>query len=88
MIEIPPNTVDKLINWLTSGNPSKNGRSTELDQLHALLKDEKPVYRRRAATHGVEITKDKSGKYKLDELHGFSVGFKDALSLFVEDDLA
>lgn len=88
MIEIPPNTGDKLINWLTSGNASQNGRSTELDQLQALSKDKKPVYRRRAATHGVEITKDKSGQYKLDELHGFSVGFKDALSSFVEDDAA
>jgi hypothetical protein len=76
MIEIPPDSGDKLVNWLTSGEPGKNGMSLKQSQDEA-IKEGKIVYNRSAATHDVGIKETSEGKYELSEKKGFSIGLRD-----------
>ena len=81
MIEIPPNTNDDLINWLTSGDKDNNGRSRKYSQEDA-YKENKNVYARRAATHEVIINKNKNDETTLEEKKGLGIGFKSAIKSF------
>jgi hypothetical protein len=82
MIEIPSGSGgDKLINWLTSGDKEKDGRSSSQSQDGAIAENKnKIVYNRSAATHGIAIKeqKDERGKkqYEVEELKGFMIGAK------------
>lgn len=75
VIQIPPGSDDKLIKWLTSGDPTKDGRSLAQTPEQA-MKEGKYVYNRSAATHDVSI--DKDGKVK--EEKGFTIGLKSFLN--------
>ena len=77
MIEIPPESGNELINWLTSGDKAQDGRSTTYTQDGA-INEGKIVFARRAATHDVQI---KDGK--LTELKGFSIGLYDGIKSFM-----
>lgn len=74
-IEIPKNSDDKMINWLTSGDKNLDGKSRKQDQLKALTEG-KIVYNRSAATHDVNRKKIK-GEYQLVEKKGFLIGAQD-----------
>ena len=77
MIQIPPGSNDDLINWLTSGDTSKDGRSRSQDPNKAMSeKEPKYVYNRAAATHDVAVT----GSGKVIEKKGFTIGLKDFLN--------
>lgn len=74
-VEIPADSGDTLINWLTTGNATKPGLSDEQDQQLA-SQAEKYVCNRAAATHGVKFDKDDNVK----ETKGFFIGARDYLS--------
>jgi len=77
MIQIPPGSNDALINWLTSGETNKDGRSRAQDPNQAMSeKEPKYVYNRAAATHDVAVT----GSGKVIEKKGFTIGLKDFLN--------
>lgn len=74
-IEIPKNSDDKMINWLTSGDENLDGKSRKQNQLKALTEG-KIVYNRSAATHDIN-RKKVNGEYQLVEKKGFVIGAKD-----------
>jgi len=89
MIEIPAGSEDKLFNWLTSGDPTKNGASRVQTQDGAISDrtpdqngeiTEKIVYNRSAATHGIAFEEGSDGKPHAKELKGFMIGAKDFMS--------
>ena len=79
MIEIPSGSGDSFVNWLASGDSQQNAMSREQSQQRALAEN-KIVYNRSAATHGVSITKQQDETYALKELKGLGIGVKDFLS--------
>jgi hypothetical protein len=84
MIEIPPNTDNKLINWLTSGSKDLDERSRKYSGDDA-YKEKKIVYSRRGATHKVIMNEDKKGTTTLEEKKGMLIGAKSTVkSLFTE----
>ncbi|RYE06035.1 MAG: hypothetical protein EOP33_02195 [Rickettsiaceae bacterium] len=79
MIEIPAGSGDRLMNWLSSGDPATDGRSRKQTQQGAIA-DNKTLYNRPAATHDVSIEADGKGGFDLKEKKGFSIGLRDFLS--------
>jgi hypothetical protein len=80
LIQIPPGSNDDLINWLTSGNKEKDGKSRSQDPNKA-MSEGKYVYNRAAATHDVSFKEDKTkiGDIKVQEEKGFTIGLKSFL---------
>lgn len=66
LVEIPAGSEDKMINWLTSGYPNVDGRSTKYSQQGALSQN-RAVYSRLAATHDISITTQATGEFTLQE---------------------
>ena len=79
VIQISAGSGNELINWLTSGNPDKNGISTSQDPDKA-MKEGMYVYNRSAATHDVSVKKDQFGKERVVEEKGFTIGLRDFLA--------
>ena len=77
VIQIPPGSNDDLMNWLTSGETSRDGKSRSQNPNKAMSeKEPKYVYNRAAATHDVAVT----GSGKVIEKKGFTIGLKDFLN--------
>jgi len=83
MIEIPPNTADKLMNWISNGDKSPDTVKNRGDYISKnqkeALQSENVLYKRDAATHGVDIKKAKDG-FKLKEKKGFLIGLRDYIT--------
>ncbi len=83
VVEIPPGSGDQLINWFTSGDKNKSGLSKKQTKEAAIQTDKTYIYNRSAATHDINIHKNKAGDYELTEKKGFFIGAGD----YVKDKL-